>query len=193
MKPPPVWRFHSAQSRSNSLPPNITVMKIWEMHFGGNTTSFYFKLNFSVPFFERKTLMVISYSKGKHQGWYFSCCRHSLSLTKFSFPLNAPLSKTWHYGKCILLGLCWKENPGISHSGPFSAVTGGTFWLQVIERIPTDLPQFVLLWCLFPECQMWSLFKQCPTFIHLALISATTEVVVPNCGVWNVVCCVKEL
>lgn len=98
------------------------------------------------------------------------------------------LSKTWHYGKCILWGLCWKGNPGISHMGPFSAVTGGTFWLQVNERIPKDLPHFVVLWCFFPECHIWSLFKQCPTFTHLALISATTGVMVPV--VWNVVCCV---
>lgn len=69
-----------------------------------------------------------------------------------------------------------------------SVLTGGTVWLQVNERIPKDLPHFVFLWCFLTECQMWSLFKWCPAFILLALISATTGVVVPNYSMWNMIC-----
>lgn len=147
------------------IPSKYHMYENLKTALGSITTSFNFKPYISVPFF--KTLMLISYayrSANARPGIF-----HSLSLTKFSYPLKAPLSRTWN---AFLLGLDWKGIPGIGHSYPFSAVTGGTFWLQVNERFPKDLPPFVLLWCLLPECQIWSLFTQ---YTALFLLSAVIE------------------
>lgn len=84
-------------------------------------------------------------------------------------------------------GCAEKEIQALVTRAP-SVLTGGTVWLQVNERIPEDLPHFVLFWSFLTERQMWSLFKWCPTFILLVLTSPTTVVVAPNCSVLNGIC-----
>ena len=91
--------------------------------------------------------------------------------------IQTKTSKTWHDGKCIICeGCAEKEIQALVTRAP--SVAGGTFWLKVNQRIPKELPHFGLLWCLLTDDHMWSLFQQCPTFIHLAMIPAAAAAVV---------------
>lgn len=104
-----------------------------------------------------------------------------LPLPNFIYPLHTPLSKTWHDGKYILQGLCWKGNPGISHSGLFTAQR------DCLASSKQKTCHILLSFFTLTECQMWSVFKWYPAFVHLSMILVTIWEVVPNCSVQNVV------
>ncbi len=164
MNPPPVHRFHSSQSRSDLSLTNTTSIKKTKTALGSFSTSPNPSYTFPYKNFNGS---YACWSANTTPGIFHSALC-SLSVTKFNYPLNTPLSKTWLYGKWILRGLCRKGNPGISHSGPFSAVTE-TFWLQVNKRIPEDLPHFLLLWSLF-LCIGFDQYLNSATHSFVALI-----------------------
>lgn len=129
----------------------------------------------SVRFAQCSTLFVIILEKLQISGLVFFNYLSQIS----SIP--STLSKTWHDGKYILQGLCWKGNPGISHSGLFTAQR------DCLASSKQKTCHILLSFFTLTECQMWSVFKWYPAFVHLSMILATIWEVVPNCSVQNVV------
>lgn len=126
MKPPTCSKVSLNSVKVKPGPSKYHMYENLKTALGSITTSFNFKLYISVPFF--KTLMLISYAcrmPVQMPGLvFFILHSQSLSLTKFSYALKAPLSRTWNV---FLLGLDWKGIPGIGHSYPLTAVT---HWLS---------------------------------------------------------------